>query len=394
MKRELIGYTKMERECLTEELEQSPFFFSSPNRTMMGLGIEHELNQSIPFSQLAERAQKMLQAAKTQESDNPVLFGIVPFRESSPTRLIIPQRLLVASSIRGSAKTFNTFPIEAQITSSPSGTHYRSGVNKLLNLFSTTNLEKAVLSRAIELTTDKEIHLPNLLKNLLSINSRGYTFAAETTPGVKLMGVSPELLVAKKGSYVLSNPLASSRPRSSSDVENEESRKSLLNTQKDLHEHSLVVDEVERVLSKYCHNLYVPMVPSVIETQTMLHLSTCLEGQINDINHNVLKIASDLHPTPAVCGFPRNSAYEAIQRIENLERGYFTGMIGWCDSRGNGEWVVTIRCAEVNKCQIKVYAGAGIVNDSVPQSELEETGYKMNTFLSAAGIQLNELLTV
>jgi isochorismate synthase len=192
---------------------------------------------------------------------------------------------------------------------------------------------------------------------------------------------------------VVSNPLAGSRPRSASEAQNDDSRLSLLNTQKDLHEHGLVVEEVERVLSHYCHNLYAPMIPSVIETQTMLHLSTLLEGQANDANLNVLKIAADLHPTPAVCGYPRANAYEAIRNIEQFDRGYFTGMVGWCDSRGNGEWVVTIRCAEVQKRQMKVYAGAGIVHESVPQSELDETGAKMGTILSAAGIQLNELLT-
>lgn len=136
------------------------------------------------------------------------------------------------------------------------------------------------------------------------------------------------------------------------------------------------------------------MVPSVIETETMLHLSTVLEGQADDPTTNALQIAAELHPTPAVCGFPRNSAYQAIKQIENFDRGYFTGMVGWCDARGNGEWVVTIRCAEVSQHEMCVFAGAGIVTDSSPQSELDETGAKMGTILRAAGIQIDELLTV
>lgn len=197
----------------------------------------------------------------------------------------------------------------------------------------------------------------------------------------------------KKGSHLISNPLAGSRPRSESEQQNQASIQSLLNTGKDLHEHGLVVEEVERVMSKYCCNLYTPMVPSVIETQTMLHLSTQLEGQVLDPAINVLQVAAELHPTPAVCGYPREKAYEAIKRLEPFDRGYFTGMVGWCDSRGNGEWVVTIRCAEVQPRRMKVFAGAGIVNESQPQSELDETGAKMNTILKAAGIQLNEMLT-
>lgn len=393
MQREVIGYSRMESEQLDELLEHAPFFFASPDNTILGCGIDQEIHQPIPFQQLATRAQAMLQAAKQHPADNPLLFGIVPFHEENPTRLVIPRRLFVSGSTRGRTAIPRLNPASAKVISSPSGQHYRQGVNDLLNLFATTDLAKAVLSRAVEIETDADIHLPELLRNLLTINSKGYTFAAETGPGVKLMGASPELLVAKKGSYVTSNPMAGSRPRADQPAVNEASRLSLLNTQKDLHEHGLVVEEVERVLSQYCQNLYTPMIPSVIETQTMLHLSTRLEGQVSDANLNVLKIAADLHPTPAVCGFPRASAYEAIRRIEQFDRGYFTGMVGWCDSRGNGEWVVTIRCAEVQKRQMKVYAGAGIVNESVPQSELDETGAKMGTILSAAGIQLNELLT-
>ena len=146
-------------------------------------------------------------------------------------------------------------------------------------------------------------------------------------------------------------------------------------------------------MNQYCHNFYTPMVPSVIETKTKLNLSTVLEGQVNDPNTNVLQVAADLHPTPAVCGYPRQDAYEAIRKLEQFDRGYFTGMVGWCDSRGNGEWVVTIRCAEVQKRKMKVFAGAGIVDESHPQSELDETGAKMNTILTAAGIQLKDMLT-
>lgn len=392
MQREVIGYSKMAQELIEQQLTTSPFFFASPSNTLFGVGVAQEFNQPIPFADLANQATAMLQAAKKDDADNPVLFGIVPFSDDNPTRFVIPEKLYVSSSTRGSQPRPNMVS-QAKLISSPSGQQYRQGVEDLLEMFATTGLSKAVLSRAVEVATHEDIPLQNLLNNLLAINSRGYTFAANTQDGAKLMGASPELLVAKKGSHLISNPLAGSRPRSESEALNDASRLSLLNTQKDLHEHGLVVEEVERVLSRYCHNLYTPMVPSVIDTQTMLHLSTVLEGQVNDPHLNVLQIAADLHPTPAVCGYPREDAYQAIRKIEQFDRGYFTGMVGWCDARGNGEWVVTIRCAEVQKRQMKVYAGAGIVNESVPQSELDETGAKMGTILSAAGIQLNDLLT-
>ncbi|UJQ43088.1 chorismate-binding protein (plasmid) [Vibrio anguillarum] len=133
-------------------------------------------------------------------------------------------------------------------------------------------------------------------------------FALKSRSVLSLWERAPELLLSKKGSHVLSNPLAGSRAKSSCGVENQNAYSSLLDTQKDLNEHNLVVEEVEKVLSNYCHNLYTPMVPSVIETETMLHLSTVLQGQADDPNINALKIAADLHPTPAVCGFPTTTS--------------------------------------------------------------------------------------
>lgn len=392
MKREVIGYSKMESELLESELMSSPFFFASPNNTMMGKGVEKQLHQPIAFSDLADKANEMLQAAKKSPSDNPVLFGVVPFNQENPTKFVIPEQLFVSSSTRA-LHTNALSASDARVISSPSGNHYKQGVTDLLDMFANTELSKVVLSRAIEVATDTDIQQQILLRNLLSINSKGYTFAASISDDHKLMGASPELLVAKKGSHLVSNPLAGSRPRAESDAQNQRSVDSLLNTKKDLHEHGLVVEEVERVMSKYCHNLYTPMVPSVIETKTMLHLSTLLEGQIDDPTTSVLRVAADLHPTPAVCGYPREEAYDAIRKLEQFDRGYFTGMVGWCDARGNGEWVVTIRCAEVQKRQMKVFAGAGIVGESHPQSELDETGAKMNTILTAAGIELKDMLT-
>lgn len=392
MEREVVGFSRMAEELLSQELETAPFFFASPHNSMLGVGIEQQLDQAIPFSELALRANQMLEQVKKSENDNPVLFAIVPFDEKTPTKFFIPEKLYVSSSAR-ERKNNKVGANKATVISPPTGNDYKQGVATLLNLFNTTDLSKVVLSRSVRIATDQIIDQTALLRNLLAINSLGYTFAVDIGKETKLMGASPELLLAKKGGHVVSNPLAGSRPKSINESDNQISHTSLLDTQKDLNEHSFVVEEVEKVLSGYCRNLFTPMVPSVIETETMLHLSTRLEGQAIDPDINSLQIAAELHPTPAVCGFPRHSAYQAIKQIEKFERGYFCGMIGWCDARGNGEWVVTIRCAEVSQREMCIFAGAGIVHESSPQSELEETGAKMSTILKAAGIKIDELLT-
>lgn len=86
MKREVVGFSRMAEELLSQELETAPFFFASPHNSMLGVGIEQQLDQAIPFSELALRANQMLEQVKKSENDNPVLFAIVPFDEKTPTK--------------------------------------------------------------------------------------------------------------------------------------------------------------------------------------------------------------------------------------------------------------------------------------------------------------------
>ncbi len=99
----------------------------------------------------------------------------------------------------------------------------------------------------------------------------------------------------------------------------------------------------------------------------MWHLSTEVKGTLLDESISALELASALHPTPAVCGTPTEKAREAIQEIEPFDREFFTGMLGWSDINGDGEWIVTIRCAEVEENSLRLYAGAGIVAESKPE---------------------------
>ncbi len=133
--------------------------------------------------------------------------------------------------------------------------------------------------------------------------------------------------------------------------------------------------------------LSVPTVPSLITTATLWHLATQIDGEVQDERENALSLAALLHPTPALSGFPHARAQQLIQQLEPFDRQLFGGILGWCDSEGNGEWVVTIRCGTVNGTRVRLFAGAGIVADSQPESEWRETGVKLDTMLRAFGLQ-------
>ncbi|MFE6133251.1 chorismate-binding protein, partial [Streptomyces sp. NPDC056437] len=95
-----------------------------------------------------------------------------------------------------------------------------------------------------------------------------------------------------------------------------------------------------------------------------------------------------LHPTPAVCGDPTDLAREVIGELEPFDRGLYSGVVGWGDAAGDGEWVVTIRCAEVGSDSLRLFSGAGVVAASDPVAETAETTAKFRTFLEAVGARL------
>lgn len=147
-----------------------------------------------------------------------------------------------------------------------------------------------------------------------------------------------------------------------------------------------MIEGMRKVLAERSHSLQSPDSPELLSTPTLWHLSTPIKGEARDARENALSLACLLHPTPALCGSPTNIARDLIEQLEPFDRGLFGGIVGWSDDRGNGEWVVTIRCGTVVEDQVRLFAGAGIVPDSSPESEWHETGVKLNTMLRAFGL--------
>ena len=233
-----------------------------------------------------------------------------------------------------------------------------------------------------------------MLKRLKRRDGNSYIFAVQASihsvnySNKTLLGASPELLIQKIGNKIIANPLAGSEPRQADSAAEQRVCDRLMHSKKDRYEHALVIESISAALKPFCTNLKVPAEPELIHTETMWHLSTRIEGELKSSDVTSLEIAMAMHPTPAIGGYPAELAKNAIDEIEGYDRNLFTGMVGWCDFSGDGEWVVTIRCAEVDDNSITLYAGAGIVEGSVPQKELAETGAKFNTMLNALGIDM------
>lgn len=378
----------------------SSFFFASPRRTLLARGtfatVPHSGGTNA-LARLPERVAAVLDEAREAAHDIPVAVGAVPFDSSLPAQLVVPMTLQRAGPLvfdmaapvqRPLAECYTVQPV-------PEPAAYLNGVARALELMRSGPLRKVVLSRALHLSAATPIELPRLLHNLARRNPTGYTFAVDLPPLLAtasgagwrtLIGASPELLVSRSGLQVVANPLAGSAPRSADPIEDQSRAAALRASAKDLHEHAVVIESVAEALRPYCKTLEVPDEPSLVSTPTLWHLSSRISGELADPSISSLMLAVALHPTPAVCGYPADLAHAAIDTLEPFERGFYTGAVGWCDANGDGQWAVTIRCAEADEHTLRLFAGAGIVAGSKPESELAETEVKFWTMLQAMGL--------
>jgi isochorismate synthase len=161
----------------------------------------------------------------------------------------------------------------------------------------------------------------------------------------------------------------------------------LFDAVKEQREHRLVAEAVADALTPFCSKLVVDSEASVTSTATLWHLHTAIKGTLKPDAPDALTIAAALHPTPAVCGTPQAAAAELIGRLEPFDRRFFAGLVGWVDALGDGEWALTLRCAEVSGSTARLHAGAGIVAGSEPALEDLETEAKFGVGLRALGVE-------
>jgi menaquinone-specific isochorismate synthase len=152
----------------------------------------------------------------------------------------------------------------------------------------------------------------------------------------------------------------------------------LLGSAKDRAEHAYSAASVADALVPHCESLDVPESPDVLRLANVLHLSTTVTGRLRDPERGVtaLDVAALLHPTAAVCGTPTETARRIIRELEGMDRGRYAGPVGWIDSRGDGEFGIALRCAQVSGRQARLFAGCGIVAGSDPDAEIDEAQAK------------------
>jgi menaquinone-specific isochorismate synthase len=336
----------------------------------------------------------------------PILFSLVPFSPSQPAEFILPRIVFRKSedklptvTIIGETEDDLTddklaTAVATAITTPPPRPHsnsyrvapktavghYLDAVVQARDAVRAGSLQKAVIARDIEVHADDPIDVHAILLRLRASFGSSYRYCVNN-----IIGASPELLVSVQGSTVRSHPLAGTAPRTGDQEADKRLAEELIASTKNQIEHRIVIDMVHDTLLPFCSYLDWESEPSVVTVANVQHLGTAIEGALTEPSAHVFSLVRALCPTPALGGHPSTEALAFIDKVEGLNRGYYGGAVGYMDSRGDGMFAVTIRCAEMSadKCTARLFAGGGIVADSDPYAELAETQAKFQAMLSA-----------
>lgn len=250
-------------------------------------------------------------------------------------------------------------------------------------------LQKVVLARVAEARFAQRVEVDSALAYLNAHYAGCYRFLFEIRPFHAFFGATPELLVQTSGQRIETMALAGSIRRGETPTEDAALATELLHSPKNRHEQQLVVESIQRRLHHAVHTLHIPE-PTIYPLSNIQHIHTPIVGVLREAT-GVLPLVERLHPTPALGGSPRRAALEFLRAAEPVPRGWYGAPIGWLDHTLDGTFAVAIRSAVTQESRAWLYAGAGIVADSDPQKEWEETGLKFRPMMEALGIVNCEL---
>jgi len=334
----------------------------------------------------------------------PIALGSMPFDEASRTTLIIP-RVIVGKDADGNSwittisseseteGANDAIDIMSHLASAPipsvssyeirpltPPSVYRHAVLAARDAVRRGEITKAVIARAVEVTSSEPFDIHAVLLRLKASFSRSYRYSIDG-----FIGASPELLLSIDDDIVASHPLAGTAPRTGDPAVDRLAADHLLASMKDQIEHRVVIDVIHDQLLPWCSYLDWEAEPSIVQVANVQHLGTRIEGHLNKSRPPLLDMVRQLCPTPALGGHPREDALRLISDVEGRDRGAYGGAVGWVDAFGNGTWAVAIRCALLSedRTRAQLFAGGGIVAESDPDAELAETQAKFQAMLSA-----------
>lgn len=263
----------------------------------------------------------------------------------------------------------------------PSPGDWALAVEAALEAIREGRLDKVVLSRQVRVQSPRTFDLEHLAEALDRLYPSCQALRIQRD-GVSLVAATPERLLAQEGSRVEVDALAGTAARAAGGGRDAALRAAMLASPKELHEHALVVEALRSALAPHSRHLEIPDRPRVLCLHNAQHLWTPIRAEVRP-DLDLLRLADQLHPTPATQGSPREAAGVWLRQAEPAARGWYTGAAGWLGPDLDGELWVLLRCAQIRGRSALLQAGAGIVAGSDPRSEWRETEAKLSAMLTA-----------
>lgn len=372
-----------------------PFEWHAPTGSFTAQPLPHT-PPGLDSADLPALGRTLLRHAGQAGAARPGVVGAVPFRPGAAPHLRPVDLAAPVAALSTPARPVPTLPVATRplptltrAVSVPDAAGFEALVAAAVQTLRAGQIDKVVLGRLLDLHLHAAPDPDAVLARLRAAHPAAYAFALPLPDDTTLIGASPELLLRRAGRDVHLRPMAGTRPRPAdpaADPADDAARAhALLHSAKDRAEHALMVQAIADRLAPLCRTLSVPRTPELASTATLWHLATPIHAQLRDDSPGALDLVPLIHPTPAVCGVPTGAAQAYLEAAEPFDRGWFGGAVGWADGYGDGEWAVTIRCAELRGTHARLFAGAGLVADSDPTGERQETAAKFGTVLAALG---------
>jgi isochorismate synthase len=272
-------------------------------------------------------------------------------------------------------------------TELPAAADWKKLVRQATDRIHAGDFEKVVLAREVRVTASAPFDLTTVVDRLRAANL-GTTIFAVDHEEYTFLGATPEYLVRVSDRTVHTLGLAGTTPRGATPEQDEALARELVDSAKIQHEHDVVVTMLRDAVGDSCADVTVETPPQVVKLANVQHLSTKVHGRLAaDSTAGILDFVERLHPTPALGGHPREEALSWLADNEGLDRSWYSGVVGWTDRSGQGQFAVAIRSALLDGPVASLYAGCGLVADSDPEAEYAETCAKLRPMMSALGIE-------
>jgi menaquinone-specific isochorismate synthase len=390
--------------------------FVRSGKSIIGYSELTRLEASGPgrLGELAAKWQQLIETAEVQDEVGLPGSGLLGFLSASfapesgfASALIVPRRIEViredqrwvteislagadaegvtvgrSAGRDGSASVASEFVPGAQ-----SAEGFLSSVRTAVSKIREGKLSKVVLARDLELAVGAEFDAAPVLKRLHQRYPQCWTYSINNH-----FGASPELLIRSARGEVSARVLAGTAGRGTDPDVDRAIAEGLSHSAKNLHEHQYAVESLVAKLSPFCESVSADEKPFSLALPDLWHLASDVTGKLST-EASLLDVVSELHPTAAVAGTPRELAQQLISELEPFDRGGYAGPVGWVAADGSGELAIALRGGryEAETGLVRAFAGCGIVAESEPEAELAETELKFRAMRWAFGQSQREV---